>query len=462
VRALAVALLCIPSVAIAQLAPAPSTRTQVVVVGAGVAGLAAARDLTAAGLSVIVVEARARIGGRILTDRSRPDRPLDLGASWIHDYDGNPITALAKEVGARIVVTNYDDQVVFGPGGKRLPASVRKAYLRRYDALLAALAALIRERKRAGQPDVSLADGIATVLARTPFDHLDRAERRFLDWAVHTNFECEEASDASDLSLYTVPGIDNKTRLGAKDDAIVEGGYDTIVRRLATGLDIRLEHVVMRIEHDATGVRVHTTRGVFAAERAVVTLPVGVLKSGAVTFSPSLPPAKRRALDHLGMSVLDKVYLRFAKPFWTDAFALGFMSDPRGQWGERFNLTKVLGEPTLVCLNAGGFALSLEAMTDDQVVTAALAPLRRMYGDAAVPRPDAALVTRWAQDPFARGSYSHVRPGGGPADRRALAEPIGDRVFFAGEATDVEDPATVHGAHTSGVRAARRIAALPR
>jgi phytoene dehydrogenase-like protein len=138
---------------------------RVLVVGAGIAGLTAARELTARGFAVVVLEARDRIGGRIWTDRSRPGAPLDLGASWIHGQDGNPITALAARFGVPVKRTNHGDSITCSTSGKPLSTAEEAAVEARLKALLDALDDLTDERREKGHPDLSMADAIAAVLA---------------------------------------------------------------------------------------------------------------------------------------------------------------------------------------------------------------------------------------------------------------------------------------------------------
>jgi monoamine oxidase len=201
-----------------------------------------------------------------------------------------------------------------------------------------------------------------------------------------------------------------------------------------------------------------TSQGELAAPKVVVTIPLGVLQAGGIVFEPALSAAKQHALERLGMGVLDKCYLRFAAPFWRDDDTdwIGRVSETPGEWAEYLNLQRALGQPILLAFHAADQARALERLDDAQTVDAALAALRTCYGGR-VSAPTGHLVTRWAADPFARGSYSFIRPGGSPRDREALAAPIGATVFFAGEATETAHPATVRGAYESGLRVAAQV-----
>ena len=434
--------------------PQPSVTNanpDVLIIGAGIAGLAAARALAAGGLRVVVLEARDRIGGRVWTDETWPGIPLDMGAGWIHGIHGNPITALAEAQGLPLLSTDYDSITEFDSTGTRLTAQETAALDRRFKALLAELDDERDRRQAAGLPDISLAEAFEANLAAK---QLEPEERRRLTYLLNQEVEHEFASDASDLSFYL---WDSEVPFDGPD-VIFPNGYSQIADGLAAGLDIRLGHIVNRIAHDEHGVTVTTSAGAFTASRAVVTLPLGVLKQQRVAFDPPLAPEKLAAIERLGMNVLNRVYLRFPEAFWAaDAtIQLGYIGETKGEWSAYFNFHHLTGVPVLLGFNAGAFGTQSEALSDDQLVAGMMAVLRRVYGPG-IPNPEASLITRWLSDPFACGSYSHMTPGSTLADRASLGQPIGERLFFAGEATHVQYSSTVHGAYLSGVRAAGEV-----
>jgi monoamine oxidase len=422
-----------------------SRGADVLVLGAGMAGLSAARELTRRGHRIIVLEARDRIGGRTWTDDTL-GLPLDLGASWIHGTRGNPLTKLADEVGAKRVRTDYDNITRYASDGRQLSA--------REDAeieeILETLAALIAEWQEEYEDDVSLQAAIQTYLKA---EDLSADTLRKVWYAVDTAIEHEYAADVAELSLYW---FDNAEEYGG-GDVIFPGGYGQLVSHLADGLDIRLGHIVRSVEAGSSGVRIQTDQGQFEADKAVVALPLGVLKGQDISFNPPLPAEKRRAMARLGFGVLNKVYLQFEQVFWeADAHLLGYVSERKGEWCEWLNLAPLVDAPVLLGFNAGRFGLEIESWSDGQVVASALSVLRRIYGPG-VPEPRGWLVTRWGRDPFARGAYSSLMPGASPDDYDILAAPVGKRLFFAGEHTHREHPATVHGAYLSGLRTAEEV-----
>jgi monoamine oxidase len=422
----------------------------VIVVGAGMAGLAAARTLVDAGLRVVVLEARHRLGGRIHTSRLWPDLPVDLGASWIHESEGNPLTTLATAAGLPTVATRYSSAVTIdarrgvigtGPASeyRRVTREVRQAFRSGYR--------LPRDRSVRHHVERAL-------------DHGSRPayERRLINHQLVSLADDEYAGDSSELSSYYWDSV------GSYDgpDLVVPSGYDGLPVHLSPGLDVRLGAVVRGVESRRDGVTVRTARETFHAQHVVVTLPLGVLKAGTVDFAPALPVPHRRAIAALGMGsgTLAKVWLRFPEVFWDDADWLEHVAlvGERGRFHQWFNAARVTGGQPLLCGFLGGtYAARAEQRADTAVVADALGALRRMYG-AFVPDPVGWQVPRWSTDRFARGSYSFHRVGSTPAMRSHLAAPAG-RVFLAGEATHRRFFATAHGAYLSGQRAAGAVLA---
>jgi monoamine oxidase len=421
-------------------------QSAVIIIGAGMAGLSAGRTLADAGHDVILLEARDRIGGRIVTDRTL-GIPLDLGASWIHG-DANPtLPTLVRRYtdNATTLPTNSDLQTIYDVDGRPLQR-------REIDQMYGAFDELLSELEAFGEQlddDISVQAGLDQLLAGEQLTALEQRQLRFL---LTTVLEQDVAANTTDLSLWHASEGDEVRG----DHVIFPQGYDQLTRGLSTGLDIRVNNTVTQVSYDNKRVSVATNQAVFQADRVLITLPLGVLQSGTVRFVPALPRDKQAAIERLGMGLLNKLYLRFAEPFWpTDSHWLGYLSAP---WHEWVNLYPLIGEPVLLGFNAGRRARALEKQNAAAIVAEAMDMLRAVHG-AATPEPRDYLITRWAADPFARGAYSYLPPNATPQDRTLLARSVGGRVFFAGEATSTAAPATVHGAYASGQRAARAIAA---
>jgi monoamine oxidase len=419
---------------------------RVIVVGAGISGLAAARTLADRGLEVTVLEARERIGGRIWTSTAWAGVPLDLGASWIHGIDGNPITALAAKANAKTVVTDLDSTTDYSADGSELSDSQAKALAHWRKAAADALTSFQDKEDQ----DASVRSVVEDAVDWSTLSDEDKA---LLNWDLN-DYEHEYSGRVEQMSgLY----FDDDAKIKGAD-VLFPQGYHQITDLLAAGLSVKTGQVVKHIDWNSAGVTVATDKGTFQADHVVVTLPLGVLQSGAVAFGPGLPADKATAISKLGMGVLNKCYLRFPKTFWADTDWLEHVPDldHYGQWAQWINVARPTGQPVLLGFNAADFGRTIEGWTDAQIVDSAMNTLRTIYGSD-IPAPIDHQITRWATDPYALGSYSFNKLGATPAMRDQLAAAVSGRVHFAGEATDKMNFATVHGAYTSGIRAAKEI-----
>ena len=311
---------------------------RVLVVGAGIAGLAAARRLADEGFDVTVLEARGRVGGRIRTDRSL-GAAFDLGASWIHGIEGNPITALAEDAESETIATDYDSLVLLDAEGGEVSdddaVAAEREWLRLSDGL--------EELSADADTESSVADGLEELGAAV--DDLDSTTRWYLDSYVVADY----AADPGELSLaaYAQDGEFEG------DDVQFPDGYSRIPEFLARGLDVRLRHRVTLIEHGRDGVTVTTDRERFHAARAIVTLPLGVLQNEDIKFDPPLPDAKLGAIERLGMGLIDKVVVAFDEPFWpADVHSFGFVGEDQ-PLNIAFNGLIFSDEPVLMGIRGG-------------------------------------------------------------------------------------------------------------
>jgi monoamine oxidase len=433
----------------------PPASADVIVIGAGIAGLACARTLADAGVSVIVLEARERLGGRVWTDHSL-GVPIDLGAAWIHLAEKNPITGLARDAGIPALSTDWDDFALYDHDGT--PVSRRELELVResFAGLLEVLGTLVLDG------DISLAEGLRRVLPRTSLD--PELQRRIL-WAsaiqeVLTNADLRETSLQRTLhdegvGPLSMPMSITSAQIGG-GDLLLPHGYHPVIGRLGLGLDVRLGHAVSTVRHDGAGVHVATSAGAFSGREAVITLPVGVLRAGAVRFDPELPADRLRAINDIGFGLVNRVVLRFPRVFWpaTTQF-IGHASLEPGEFPAFLDVSRLVPAPVLIAFVSGSFALRLESLTDAQTVSAVMRVLRVIFGPGA-PDPTGHIVTRWAADPWARGAYTFPRLAARGDEHKILARPLG-RLRFAGEATHRFHSSYVHGAYLSGLREARSI-----
>lgn len=418
----------------------------IIVIGAGVAGIAAARTLVDQGYDrVTVLEGRDRVGGRVWTSQHWPDAPMDLGASWIHGPRGNPIKELARQAEARTVRTDWNNVVYFDSDGEKLSgkrATLLDRLSREVDRTLSG------SNQNQGKTLQVLFDQLA--VGRTG------AERKLIDFLVNAAVEQELATNAHELSAKAF----NWGKEFRGGDVLFPSGYWDVFAPLVAGLDIRTNHVVREVAMGSDGVRIETNQGSFSADRVVVTLPLGVLQKGAVQFTPNLPVEKGVAMSTLGMGVLNKVYLRFEEVFWpSEQDGFSYLSSQKGRWSQWLDLHRPTGKPILLAFNAATFGREIESWPNAKIIDEAMVVLRRIFGER-TPSPIDYQITRWGQDPFAFGSYSTLGPGITEGMVKTLANPVADRLFFAGEATSLDFPSTVHGAYLSGIREAERITKL--
>ena len=419
---------------------------KVLVVGAGMAGLGAARVLREAGCRVVVVEARNRIGGRVHTVERFGTR-IDLGAAWIHDSRGNPLTEIAREAGLRTVATDYDRISLRRRDDRSISG---RALDRALVSRNAVVEHLYRLSWRSGQRPLGPA-------LRRLVDAQVRAgvDRAALEWLLGVDVPLDWAADPNEISI---EGFSEGTSYRGGPDLLIEGGAGRLIDWLARGISVRQGDPVRRVTRSRRGVQVTLSSGeTIRGDGCVVTVPLGVLKAGAVRFEPDLPEGHRRAIGRLGFGLLDKTFLSYGSVWWGEGQTqIGTAGFGIGKTISAFDLRPVAARPILCAFSGARFARNLEARGGG--ATAAVTNrLKLGFGPDA--GPDGALSTRWEADRFARGSYSFLAVGSTSPDRAVLASPAG-RVVLAGEHTSTDRPATMDGALVAGRRAANRLLGL--
>jgi len=552
--------------------PLPAKKNcRVIIIGAGMAGLGAARQLQSFGVDVVLLEARDRVGGRIQTFR-RGNYVADLGAMVVTGLGGNPVTVLSKQINMELhkikqkcplyesngcTVLKEKDEMVEREFNRLLETTSYLSHQQNFNeisgkpaSLGQALEAVIKlqekhvkdkqcehqrniiemqEKLRKCQSQMltikdrcaelhkqwreasevkpprditaeflvksklrdlnasvkdydqqtakqkEIEDKLHELEANPPSDvYLSSRDRQIMDWHF-ANLEFANSTPLSNLSLKHWDQDDDFEFSGSH--LTVRNGYSCVPIAMAEGLDCKLESCVKQIKITDKGVEVVTTnkngsnQQIYKGDAVLCTLPLGVLKECVNTvpnvphFLPPLPDWKSDAINRLGFGNLNKVVLCFDRIFWDPSANLfGHVGSTTASRGELFLFWNLYKAPVLLALIAGEAAAIMENVSDDVIVGRCLVVMKGIFGVNAVPQPKETLVSRWRADPYARGSYSYVAAGSSGNDYDLLASPIAHqagapaRLFFAGEHTVRNYPATVHGALLSGFREAGRIA----
>lgn len=425
------------------------------IIGAGAAGLAAARKLHDAGQKVAILEARNRIGGRIHTDFDFAPFPIEFGAEFIHGE--NTVTqALVKEAGLHTIVMPRYETLRWRSDQGILPIAQLPEPLRTTLTALKTAYNLLHESTL--PTDLSLAD----YLRQQGFDEaaIQLADVRLAQTC------CASIETLSCADLQREMQVD---RAGLEEFKIQEG-YLPLLQWMAQGIEIRLNIVVKTIRWGEEGVEVEAeengisrkgAKGAeeligFGAKRCIVTLPVGVLQSGQVQFEPPLSSAKQQAIRALRMEPGTKLLYRFDHQLWDDDLLFFcHMGLVARWWIPGYGRG---GSTVAAAFITADRAQQIDALDEAEALQIGLEELGQLLGRSDLQNHlVAAKRQSWALDCLALGGYAHVPPGAADA-RVELARPEGDVLFFAGEATAYDtNPQTVHGAIESGWRAAQEV-----
>jgi monoamine oxidase len=408
----------------------PST-VDVAIIGAGAAGLGAANALKDSGLSVIVLEARDRIGGRAHTIQAAPGITFDLGCGWLHSADQNTFVEIAERL-------NFEIDRTLPPWrerayGKAFPQSERDAFMQAIDEFYARADEAAQQAKAIGRD--SAAD-----LCLEPGNRWNP----MID-AISTYINGCELDQVSilDMDAYEDTNINWRVRRG----------YGALIAAYGAHLTLVLNCVVKLIDHSGKLVRIETSQGTLTAEKVIVTVPTNLIADEAIRFSPALP-GKVDAARGLPLGLADKVMLALDEPeaLPKDGNLRG--ATMRTEMGT-YHL-RPFGQPCIEGFFGGRFAQTLEDAGDGAIAAHSIDEIASFLGNDFRRKLTPLKESRWSHDPFVRGSYSHALPG--HAGKRAvLAAPVDGRLFFAGEATSPGFFSTAHGARDSGERAANEV-----
>lgn len=410
------------------------TDPDVVVIGAGAAGIAAAKRLMAEGKSVVVIEAADRIGGRAYTETDTFGLPFDHGCAWLQGPDTLPWLNIAKAQGIKLVNHDYPAFPLYIDGKKATGTQVRK-FDRTWTRFEAALSNAEEDVSAASVLPLDAPFGAVAATWIGPMDHgVDLTDLSTGDFNSYAEYEV---------------------------NYLVREGFGTLVALHGQGLPVTLSTAVTAIDWSGSGVRVETTDGTISAKACIVTVSVGVLTAGGVRFTPELPVSKQEALDDVPMGLLTKITLQFDG----NRFGLtrnGFLSydTSTGLPAEVcYFLTFPTGFPVVIGFVGGSFGWELSRAGEAAAVDFAHGEFAKTMGEDVRKHFVKGHMTDWAKNPLTMGAYSAAKPGK-HASRRVLAEPIANKVFFAGEAMSESYIALCSGAHINGDKVANEVASV--
>ena len=403
--------------------------TEVVIIGGGAAGIAAARRIVDAQLGCLLLEARSRLGGRAWTSTEHSAFPIDLGCGWLHSADRNPWRDAAEAQRRSIDKTPPPWMRPSAPIG--FPLSEQLAFLKAQQEFHHRLDSLSEE-----QPDVASASFLEP---REQWNALINAVSTYVSGA-----ELDRVS-ARDFGRYADSGVNWR---------VVEG-YGTVIATHGHGLPVTLGCPVRLIDHRGRRLKVETTNGPIVADAAIVTVPSAILAEETMRFIPPLAK-KTEAAAGLPLGLADKLFLSLAQPEEFDKDSRLFGRVDRSETGVYH--VRPFGRPQIEGYFGGRLAADLEAGGVAAFADFAIRELVGLLGTHFANRVRPVKLHPWGVDPFSRGSYSYALPG--KADcRTELAATVDDRLFFAGEACSQNDFSTAHGAYLTGIAAAERLIA---
>src|SRR5215212_6060703 len=405
------------------------SEVDIAIIGAGAAGLGAARTLEKTGLSILVLEARDRLGGRGHTIMAAPDITFDVGCGWLHSADRNSFVKIAGQLNFEIDKTRppWREQsvdAVFAP-------TERADFIRALDAFYS-----------------RAADAAKTAVDSAANRYLEPGNRwnPMID-AISSYINGCELDEVSVLDMEAYEDTDLNWR--------VRRGYGALIAAYGATCPLALNCQVTLIDHSAKRIRIETSRGSLTADKAIVTVPTNLMADEAIRFHPPLP-AKVDAARGLPLGLADKVTLALDEPEALPKEGNLRAATMRTAMGTYH--IRPFGQPCIEGFFGGRFAQSLEDAGEGALAAESINEIVSILGNDFRRKLKPLAESRWAHDPFARGSYSHALPGHA-GDRAMLAAPVDGRLFFAGEATSPAFFSTAHGARDSGERAAGEVLA---
>lgn len=409
---------------------AGTATVDVVIVGAGAAGIGAARTLNEQGTGFVWLEASHRVGGRGYTEEILPGVPFDLGCHWMHSGSINPMVAIADERGLTYSKEGFPRGGFFD-GRWHTPDEIAE-----FGAFY--------DRQREKMQEIAEAGGDCSVYEATERDHKWTALFDYVS-SLDSSHDVDQVS-VKDLSTY------NDTN----ENWPLKEGYGTLLSRLCDDIPVSLNTAVRSIDWSGRVVKLETAKGTIEANKVLMTVSTGILAANDIRFTPQLPVWKQEAVAGLPIGNHNRICIAFDRDVFGSDVGNGFATDAVD--GNNFSITvRPFGFNYVTGVTGGRFADWLERAGQQASIDYLEQKLRAVFGSEITKHATAHIVTAWRGDPWVKGAYTAAQPG--QAHQRAkLFEPIDERIYFAGEATSTEFFSTAHGAYLSGAAAARSMA----
>ncbi|XP_075584343.1 lysine-specific histone demethylase 2 isoform X3 [Pelecanus crispus] len=438
----------------------------VIIVGAGAAGLAAARQLHNFGIKVIILEAKDRIGGRVWDDKTFKGVTVGRGAQIVNGCVNNPMALMCEQLGIKMHKLGEKCDLI-QEGGRITDPTIDKRMDFHFNAILDVVSEWRKDKSQ--HQDVPLGEKIQEIykaFIQESGIQFSELEEKVLQFHL-SNLEYACGSNLSQVSARSWDHNEFFAQF-AGDHTLLTVGYSTVIDKLAEGLDIRLNFPVQSIDYSGEEVQVTTADGtVWTTQKVLVTVPLALLQKNAIQFNPPLSEKKIKAINSLGAGIIEKIALQFPYRFWDSkiqgADFFGHVppnSSQRGLFSVFYDMDPEGKQSILMSVVTGDAVTTIKNLDDKQVLQQCMTVLRELFKEQEVPDPVKFFVTRWSKDPWLQMAYSFVKTGGSGEAYDIIAEDIQGKIFFAGEATNRHFPQTVTGAYLSGVREASKIAAF--
>ncbi|MFI4937670.1 MAG: flavin monoamine oxidase family protein [Candidatus Berkiellales bacterium] len=430
--------------------PSKNDRPTIIVLGCGLSGITAAKELTEHGFNVLMLEARDRIGGRIHSLHLQNECFLELGAQFVHGIKDNPLYKICEKYKLEVKPYSRGDWAIFDVNGTKIDKENLEDLVEKYKDELHALSF---ERK-SDNKDRFMVEDLKLI------DQKILKHKAIQSSDIHSLAKLISIKEFNEEKLF-------QYKLGAhkkesESNFLVTNGYIKILEGMLsdaqkTGLlEVRLSTEINEIHYTSYNIAVHSKKGeTFHADAIICTLPLGVLKSGNIRFTPNLPKLKVKSINKLKMAIHNKMILEFEEVFWDNLSHFVVLYDPTlNAWLDMINLQFFYKKKTPIFMTSIYSSSSQDMPSDIYLVNHFVNLIKRIYPDTFKPLKNH-WVTHWEQDPYALGAYSYHPEGTSLEDNSEIAKPMG-RVIFAGEHTH-RSPSNVQAAYLSGFESAKQV-----